>query len=1166
MSGDQVMGGEVGVPRTGLPPRALVTAARTADRLAAARSWVRSELARGEVLLVTATPGAGIDFARSLAVVAPVFGLRRSTLAGLAESIAGPELAAAGLGVATRLGRRGLVARALSAVRAEGALGILEELAEAPHLAAVCERTLGDLEAWQVGAAELATVPRRGAVLAALERQLEASGRAHGLVGRSALLRRAAARVAAAETAALPLLLLDVVPRDPAEGALLAAWLTRAPAVLATVDRGDRAGLQRLEEMFGTPALDVTAPPAPARFEGARPDRGCRLYRLQTRLFHAAAGDEASRETPTDAGDTSISWFVAAGEGRECVELVRRVLAHAEAGVPFDRMAVLLRDPALYLDPLLDALARAGVPAWPSRGTVRPDPAGRAFLTLLRCAQEGLTASRFAEYLGFGQLPRGEAAAEGEAAPATPAAAEPPPWVPPRTEEVPTAAAADAADDGQLLLFPVGLPIPPGEAAREAPAPGPAAASGPPVGVPAPSAVTSPRQWERLLVDAAVVGGYERWERRLTGLRNELELRLAEVEGEAARQRLQDQVARLDALRAFALPLVERLARLPGSATWRLWRQQLAELALAALAHPERVLAVLTELAVLDDVGPVSLDEVERVLAEELTELRTEPPAGRAGRLLVATPAEAAGRSFAVVFLPGLAEGIFPRPGREDPLLLDADRTRLSQRLGLAWPLPGQREQAAEERRWLRLAAAAAEHHLVLSYASVDAGLARARVPSFYALDMLRAADGTLPSLSALAPPPPAAGGRFLGGLAAPAEPELAIDEAEYDLAQLAAAFADPAGASGAARYLLEVHPRLGMALRARYARWEQRRFGAADGLVTSRRELLADHQLASRAYSPTALEAFAACPYRFYLQGVLGLREREDAVPLVQLDPLTRGSFFHAVQFRFFNLERERGGLPVGLSALAAAGEVLDRALDEVAAEYADRLAPAIPQVWQAEIEALRIDLRGWLRRTAEAVDAADPATGAGPWVPRHFELSFGLSAAAAGGAAAHDPASRREDVTVLGRVRLRGSIDLVEESADGAVLRVTDHKTGRPPEARVLRIGGGRSLQPILYALAAGVVLGRPVRSGRLFFCTRQGGYAEREVALDPFAVEAIQTVLEAVAASLERAELPAVPAEDACRWCAYRPVCGPGEEARVRFKDGPILTTLRELRERE
>ena len=46
-------------------------------------------------------------------------------------------------------------------------------------------------------------------------------------------------------------------------------------------------------------------------------------------------------------------------------------------------MAILLRSPERYQPVIEDALRRAGIPAYFSRGTARPDPGGRAFLALL---------------------------------------------------------------------------------------------------------------------------------------------------------------------------------------------------------------------------------------------------------------------------------------------------------------------------------------------------------------------------------------------------------------------------------------------------------------------------------------------------------------------------------------------------------------------------------------------------------------------------------------------------------------------------------------------------------------------------------------------------------------------------------------------------------------
>jgi hypothetical protein len=114
-----------------------------------------------------------------------------------------------------------------------------------------------------------------------------------------------------------------------------------------------------------------------------------------------------SREPPSHRVPArDVQLFSAPGEGREAVEIVRRMLDEAEAGVPFDEMAVFLRTPQHYLGLLEHACARAGVPAYFDRGIRRPDPAGRAFIALLSCAVEGLSARRFDEYLSLGQVPR----------------------------------------------------------------------------------------------------------------------------------------------------------------------------------------------------------------------------------------------------------------------------------------------------------------------------------------------------------------------------------------------------------------------------------------------------------------------------------------------------------------------------------------------------------------------------------------------------------------------------------------------------------------------------------------------------------------------------------------------------------------------------------------
>ena len=100
---------------------------------------------------------------------------------------------------------------------------------------------------------------------------------------------------------------------------------------------------------------------------------------------------------------------------------------------------------------------------------------------------------------------------------------------------------------------------------------------------------------------------------------------------------------------------------------------------------------------------------------------------------------------------------------------------------------------------------------------------------------------------------------------------------------------------------------------------------------------------------------------------------------------------------------------------------------------------------------------LHEWLRRHADAEDG---------WVPFKFELSFGL---ADRDRKDEDPSSVPDPVPIIdgGKLKLRGSIDLVERHVTGKI-RATDHKTGKARAKDGVVIGGGQHLQPVLYALA--------------------------------------------------------------------------------------------------
>ena len=1087
-----------------------------------------------EVLLLAQSRGAADDLLRRLSGTGGgVLGVHAMSFDQWTLQAAALDLAARGLRPITPLGTEAIAARAARLAAADGELERLSPVAGMPGFARSLAATIGELRAAGVPASALMDDDRTRDLGLLLQRFADEMKR-FGLADRPAVLRLAAEAIAEWRAVVPPRSIwLDVSVRSRTQADVLGVLAARSREVVATAAAGDGESLEWLTSVLGAGAVSSVDQDRDDR--DADGEAVTALNRVQRLVFETGVdpeGTPSADPASSEGGPPSVDLFSAAGEGQECVEIARRIRRAAADGLAFDRIAILVRQPTAYLPLIEDALGRAGIPAYLTRGSLRPNPAGRAFLALLACAGERLSASRFAEYLSLGQTPK--PAADG-----APPKVEDVPWVEPAGEQlVLKSAEPPEAAPASPEFAAAGVDTEEADDSREDAAPA--------------GALRAPAQWERLLVDAAVVGGADRWRKRLEGLDAEFRLQLREAadENEGRRGYLERQIARLATLRSFALPLVEFLDDLPESADWGAWLDRLGRLATMSLRRPESVLEVLAELRPLSEVDEVGLAEVERVLAERLRFSRRQPPKRRYGRVFVGGVEEAAGRSFDLVFVPGLAEGVFPRRSGEDALLLDERRRALG---GAGYRLAVDVDRTRREQLLLRLAAGAASGRLDASYPRVDLVQGRARVPSLYALDLLRAAEGRLPDLDTLGRRAAAAGAAVVGW-PAPADPDEAIDEAEFDLAMLQPLLGGAlsrAERQGRARFLLSSNEHLARALRARARRWRKGWF-PVDGLVDAgeeAREYLSRHRIGERSYSPTALQNFAACPYRFFLQAVLYLRPRDELVQLEQLDPMTRGGIFHEIQFRLFGALREAELLPVTNARLDDVFSVLDVVLEGAERDYRDRLAPPIERVWRAEFEGLRGDLRGWLRQVADEE---------GGWTPIHAELGFGLSRSGE-----RDPQSVPEPAEVQGGARLRGSIDLVEADAAGR-LRVTDHKTGGARHAGTsLVIGGGKVLQPVLYSLAAEAVLERDVLSGRLSYCTQRGGYSVVSVPLDERSRGAARRMLDTVDGALEQGFLPAAPGKNECRYCDYRPVCGPYEDLRVARKQRRRLEPLHELR---
>ena len=516
--------------------RGIVTAVQSgsaAARLREARRFLNQFEPGAEVLLLGASRGSVDDLARAISLErGATFGLHRLSFTQLAARLAVIELAARECAPTTALGHEAVATRAAFEARSDEALTYFSPVAGTPGFPKALARTLLDLRLAAVASGDLTGLPRSGTDLAVLLDCVDTLLDEAGASDRASLFETATQALGSSVTRwpPMPLLLLDVPFESEIETQFLWALVQQSPQAMITVPAGDSTAVSRLAK------------------------RGVRIQIVEqaehndlTQLAHYLF----SKEPPPERTRTGeLIWFSAPGEGRECVEIARRILKEANRDVRFDEMAVVIRSTQQYTGLLEHALARAGVPAYFERGTRRPDPAGRAFLAVLSCATEKFSAKRFAEYLSLGQVPALDDSGKA------PAGSGHSTWIASRDDVfgVLSEPAPDDPDDSSRDDESASITKVNGDQAVVA------------------GTLRAPWKWESLIVESAVIGGSERWARRLNGLAEESELKILELTSEQPDSsriaRLERERQNLAHLRGFALPLIEEMSSWPNVATF----------------------------------------------------------------------------------------------------------------------------------------------------------------------------------------------------------------------------------------------------------------------------------------------------------------------------------------------------------------------------------------------------------------------------------------------------------------------------------------------------------------------------------------------------------------------------------------------------------------------
>jgi len=675
-------------------------------------------------------------------------------------------------------------------------------------------------------------------------------------------------------------------------------------------------------------------------------------------------------------------------------------------------------------------------------------------------------------------------------------------------------------------------------------------------------------QWDRISRRAGVVRGIDQWSDRLQRKLDEDRATIEKLEkeddetteplrsyrrSEAAateemRRRIQDMDRRTrppdaasgwSGLASWALELRGRY--IPAGKGWTADQQEGAQLV-------DETIGALAAAAPLD--AEIEVGRFVETLEQALAARRR--PEGKLGQGVVTGPVSAlAGMTFDRVYFLGMTERAYPAPAPVDPIFPeDAGEDPL-----------GRAERRLAGERMSYLGALAAAGRTVLCFPTHDTEQ-RPAYPARWLLDAVAALAGRrigpaeLRELRGSAEENP-----WLTSLVSTEAalrhgpvmlnlPERRVDEAR----EIVQGGGDLLRSAMAARDELP----LGRGLTATAAR-ASREFSEFDGniaTVAAGLNKLAGGLSRLHPISPSGVETWASCPFRYFLGRVLEVEptERPEDDESWAISAIDRGSLIHAILEEFF-----RRLLAEGRPAIGEAYTLADRELLEQIARQHFQRVESLGQTgyrlaWLNEQTAIQLDLR--------TVLAKDEEFRAGIAVrPEFFEQGFGW---AEGWPAAEVALA---DGTV---VRLRGYIDRVDLGEGEAY--VTDYKTGSNYGQRDFEadpVVAGTKVQLAVYSNAVRRFLEAEGRTAgqvtaSYWFISTKGKFQRIEVSESEAADQRLSEIMGVVNEGLTAGAFPQVPGEDQggipkrpafsnCVFCDYNRICPTGrDQIRERKKD--------------
>lgn len=633
--------------------------------------------------------------------------------------------------------------------------------------------------------------------------------------------------------------------------------------------------------------------------------------------------------------------------------------------------------------------------------------------------------------------------------------------------------------------------------------------------------------WDRLSREAGIVRGAENWSRRLKAALFDLDRSLENhesVEDDARSRAIRANQDSIHDLQAVVVELISRLEPLQESQPASSFISSFSGIVADYLDdRAEGYDDVMHEIEQLGTVGAIggefSLDTFFEALQANL-EARYVRPTRLGDGVIVADYRTAPGLQFKRVMLCGAYEGALPAGPGPDPLVDDRDWARLRESHPFIEDVQ-LRLQRSEE-AVVRAVASGDGGTLVWSSPLSESGGTRDYYPSVHMVAAARVLDPAVATASDLRN----AGAQvWLNRGTSPMS--LMLHNSLVDRVEAALREAMSLRRRGDDQRRHRKWPSVEMLRERRsdgFTKW--------DGNISE----LAGAQLLElqRAFSPTSLENYASCGFKYFCKSVLRLNVVEEPEERQIMDPATRGSIVHDILERFFREQMDRNR-PQPYEAWSESDlERLLQIVDEALEDAGARGLTGLDVYMEHEARTIRADLTRFL----EDDTAFRRLTGAVPWA---LEQNI-------------------PETSVAG-VTMRGRVDRIDRSTDGREAWVMDYKTGGLWDTRNIQKGmlldGGKKLQLPTYLLAADAENVHAL----YWFISQRGGFEKVSYDPTPEWTDRYHKTLDAIVNAIRGGAFPAVPGEEDeyyggftnCRYCDFDRICPQRRDQAFASKQG-------------